>query len=527
MADFSGRVALITGAGSPSGIGFAAARILGRGGARVAIASTTDRINERVAELEREGITASGHIGDLMADGAPARLIGEVLAATDGHLDILVNNAGMVVVGGPWESSNVLDMDLAEWDQGMARNLGTAFLVTKAALPSLIASGHGRIVYVSSVTGPVVSNPASTVYGAAKAGILGLMRGLAIEVGRQGVTVNAVLPGWIATGSQLQEEVIGGENTPAGRSGTPAEVAEVIFPRLGRGELRDRPGDRRRRRQHDPGVQGPRGGVVLMVDGGVEGVAQPERVALVTGGASGIGAATAERLGRDGVQVVLADIDATGLDRMIARLGGPDRALGVATDVSSFADCERAVAAAVDRFGRLDILVNCAGIWVEGPTDTMTEADWNRVIDVNLKGTFAMCRFAIPALEATGGCIVNVSSDAGLWGGKGAAIYCASKGGVTILSKSLAVELAERGIRVNAVCPGDVDSPMIAYQAATFGGGDPDGYLRGLLSAYPQKPPRFIRPDEGAELIAFLASERATPITGAAISIDFGLTAGY
>ena len=264
-----------------------------------------------------------------------------------------------------------------------------------------------------------------------------------------------------------------------------------------------------------------------MVDGRDQGVAQPQRVALVTGGASGIGAATAERLGRDGVRLLLADIDAAGLDRMVARLGGPDRAHGVATDVSSFADCERAVAAAVDRFGRLDILVNCAGIWVEGPTDTMTEADWNRVIDVNLKGTFAMCRFAIPALEASGGCIVNVSSDAGLWGGKGAAIYCASKGGVTILSKSLAVELAERGIRVNAVCPGDVDSPMIAHQAATFGGGDPDGYLRGLLSAYPQKPPRFIRPDEVAELIAFLASERATPITGAAISIDFGLTAGY
>jgi 3-oxoacyl-[acyl-carrier protein] reductase len=228
MSDFSGRVALITGAGSPSGIGFAAARILGRGGARVAIASTTDRIHERVAELKLDGIAASGHVGDLMADEAPARLVGEVLAATDGHLDILVNNAGMVVVGGSWESSNVLDMDPAEWDLGLARNLGIAFLVTKAALPSLIASGHGRIVYVSSVTGPVVSNPASTVYGAAKAGILGLMRGLAIEVGRQGVTVNAVLPGWIATGSQLQEEVVAGENTPAGRSGTPAEVAAVI-----------------------------------------------------------------------------------------------------------------------------------------------------------------------------------------------------------------------------------------------------------------------------------------------------------
>ena len=228
MAEFSGRVALVTGAGSPNGIGFAAARILGLGGARVAIASTTDRIHDRVAELEREGASATGHVGDLTLDGVPARIVGEVLAANDGRLDILVNNAGMVVVGGSSDSSTVLDMDPAEWDQGMARNLGTAFAVTKAALPALVASGHGRIVYVSSVTGPLVSNPASTVYGAAKAGILGLMRGLAIEVGRQGVTVNAVLPGWIATGSQLEEEVIGGENTPAGRSGTPAEVAEVV-----------------------------------------------------------------------------------------------------------------------------------------------------------------------------------------------------------------------------------------------------------------------------------------------------------
>ena len=252
-----------------------------------------------------------------------------------------------------------------------------------------------------------------------------------------------------------------------------------------------------------------------------------DRVALVTGGASGIGAATADRLARDGVRLVLADIDAPGLEAASARLGGSDRALGVVTDVRSFAACERAVAAAVERFGRLDILVNCAGVWVEGPTDTMTEADWDRVVDVNLKGTFAMCRHAILALEATGGCIVNVSSDAGLWGNKGAAIYCASKGGVTVLTKALAVELAERGIRVNAVCPGDVDSPMIHYQAETFGGGDPDKYVAALLTAYPQKSPRFIRPDEVAELIAYLCSERAAPITGAAISIDFGLTAGY
>jgi 3-oxoacyl-[acyl-carrier protein] reductase len=225
---FDGRVALVTGAGSPTGIGFAAARILGLGGARVAIASTTDRIHERVAELARDGIVASGHVADLMDEGAAARLVGEVLAATERRLDILVNNAGMVSVGAPEDSGAVAEMDPAEWDRGIARNLTTAFTVTRAALPPIVASGHGRIVYVSSVTGPLVSNPGSAVYGAAKAGILGLMRGLAIEVGRQGVTVNAVLPGWIATGSQQPEEAIGGENTPLGRSGSPAEIAEVI-----------------------------------------------------------------------------------------------------------------------------------------------------------------------------------------------------------------------------------------------------------------------------------------------------------
>ena len=228
MSRFTGRVALITGAGSPNGIGFAVARALGRDGASVAIASTTGRIQERVAELAAEGIEASGHVGDLMDPDAPGRLVGEALAAHGDRLDILVNNAGMVAVGAAEESSAVVDMDPAEWDRGIARNLRTAFAVTQAALPSLVASGHGRIVFVSSVTGPLVSNPGSAVYGAAKAGILGLMRGLAIEVGRQGVTVNAVMPGWIATGSQLPEEAIGGENTPLGRSGRPDEVAEVV-----------------------------------------------------------------------------------------------------------------------------------------------------------------------------------------------------------------------------------------------------------------------------------------------------------
>lgn len=226
-ARFAGRVALVTGAGSLTGIGFAAARIFGRGGARVAIASTTDRILERVAELECDGIAASGHVGDLMVDGSAESLVDQALAR-HGQLDILVNNAGMVAIGSSDESSMVADMDLAEWDRGIARNLRTAFSVTRAALPALVKSGHGRIVFVSSVTGPLVGNPGSAVYGAAKAGMLGLMRSLAIEVGREGITVNAVMPGWIATDSQLPQEAVGGDNTPLRRSGSASEVAEVI-----------------------------------------------------------------------------------------------------------------------------------------------------------------------------------------------------------------------------------------------------------------------------------------------------------
>jgi 3-oxoacyl-[acyl-carrier protein] reductase len=221
-------VVLVTGAGSPTGIGFATARLLGSGGARVAIASTTDRIHERVAELAAEGIVATGHVGDLMVDGTAEQLVADVLAANGFHLDILVNNAGMVSVGAAEESGVVADTDLAAWDRGIARSLRTAFDVTRAALPAIVASGRGRIVFVSSVTGPVVSNPGSAVYSAAKAGMLGLMRSLAIEVGRDGVTVNAVMPGWIASASQLIHEAIGGKNTPLGRSGTPAEVAAAI-----------------------------------------------------------------------------------------------------------------------------------------------------------------------------------------------------------------------------------------------------------------------------------------------------------
>jgi len=141
---------------------------------------------------------------------------------------------------------------------------------------------------------------------------------------------------------------------------------------------------------------------------------------------------------------------------------------------------------------------------------------------------FAPAVAAIPHLAAAKGCVVNVASDAGLVGNAGAAVYCASKGGLVLATKALALELAPRGVRVNAVCPGDVDTPMIAHQAARYGGGDPEGYLARLRSRYPQGPgARFVRAEEVAEMVFYLASPGAAPVTGAALSIDFGITAGY
>jgi NAD(P)-dependent dehydrogenase (short-subunit alcohol dehydrogenase family) len=249
-------------------------------------------------------------------------------------------------------------------------------------------------------------------------------------------------------------------------------------------------------------------------------VAPMPRVVLITGGAGGIGRATAERFAAAGDTVVSADRT----EAALVELDGHT----VVADVTSVADCERMIAETVDRHGRLDVLINCAGVWVEGPTAEMTEEQWDRTIDVNLKGTFFACRFAIPHLERSEGCIVNLSSDAGLVGTVETAIYNASKGGVSLLTRSLALELAPRGVRVNAVCPNDVDTPMLAGQARDFGGDDPEGYLADLLATYPQKErSRFIRPEEIAALIVYLASSEAAPITGACIPIDFGSTAGY
>jgi NAD(P)-dependent dehydrogenase (short-subunit alcohol dehydrogenase family) len=248
-----------------------------------------------------------------------------------------------------------------------------------------------------------------------------------------------------------------------------------------------------------------------------------ESCVLITGAASGMGLALARRFAAAGAALALADIDAERVAAAAAALG--PRALPLAADVAKFADCAAMVAAAAARFGRLDLLVNSAGVWVEGPAEATSEAEWDRCLDINLKGTFFACRHAIPELRKTGGAIINIASDAGLMGSAGAAVYCASKGGVVQLTRALALELAPDGVRCNAICPCDVETPMLAGQAAVYGRGDPEGYRQKLRSVYPQGArTRFVRPEEVAEFVFAVAG--LEPITGACLPIDFGTTAG-
>lgn len=225
----SGKVALITGAGSAQGIGFATARLLAQQGARIAITSTTERIEARARELAASGTEVFATPADLRDHARTQELVREVVARY-GRLDILVNNAGMTQVGNPTETTSLPLADLSEkeWDYGIALNLKTAFNITKAVLPFMLAANYGRIVNVSSVTGPVVSNPRETAYSAAKAGMVGMTRSLALELARKAITVNAVAPGWIETASSTEQEIIAGRNTPIGRPGRPDEVAAAI-----------------------------------------------------------------------------------------------------------------------------------------------------------------------------------------------------------------------------------------------------------------------------------------------------------
>ena len=247
------------------------------------------------------------------------------------------------------------------------------------------------------------------------------------------------------------------------------------------------------------------------------------RVALITGASSGIGAATALAFARAGAALMLSgrDEERTEASAAACRAEGA-RAGIICGDVAEAGFAERAVAQVLETFGRLDVLANIAGVIRRGDATETSDADWHANLAANLTGPFFMSRAAIPTLRESRGAIVNLGSTVGLVGTAGMPAYCAAKGGVVNLTRAMALDHAAEGIRINAVCPGAVDTPMLVSEHPE--GRTAEQVHAANLGSIPQA--RIPAPDEIASVIVFLASDAAGHITGAAIPVDGGYTAG-
>jgi 3-oxoacyl-[acyl-carrier protein] reductase len=226
-------VALVTGAGSETGIGFACAKQLAGSGVAVMITSTTERIFERRMELA-ELAEAAAVVADLTVESQANEVVAETISRF-GALHIVVNNAGMTSVGDPGFAAPLADTRTTDWRHSLDRDLTTAFLITRAAVPHLLAAGWGRIINVASVTGPVMAMRNDVAYAAGKAAMVGMTRALSVDLAEHGITANAVAPGWIATGSSNEHERSMGMATPAKRPGCPDEVAAAVAFLAGEG----------------------------------------------------------------------------------------------------------------------------------------------------------------------------------------------------------------------------------------------------------------------------------------------------
>jgi NAD(P)-dependent dehydrogenase (short-subunit alcohol dehydrogenase family) len=249
-----------------------------------------------------------------------------------------------------------------------------------------------------------------------------------------------------------------------------------------------------------------------------------DKVALITGGASGIGRATALLFAREGAAVSVVDVDESG-GQIVAQtiVDGGGRAIFLRCDVSQAAGCRRAVQRTVEELGGLDILFNNAGIIRRATVVETSEAQWDRVMAVNVKSVFMLSKYAIPLMaQAGGGVIINTASAWGLVGGRKAAAYCASKAAVVLLTKAMALDHAEQSIRVNCICPGDTDTPMLRDEARQLGESDE----RFLAQAAQRPLQRIGRPEDIAQAALYLASDASSFVTGTTLVVDGGGLAG-
>ena len=246
-----------------------------------------------------------------------------------------------------------------------------------------------------------------------------------------------------------------------------------------------------------------------------------EKRILISGGTSGIGLTAAKLFLSAGAKVALLGRSAQRGETALQELGENEQAIFVQGDVSRRADCQRVVQQVETLWGGLDVLVNSAGIYVEGAIEDMTEEQIASVLDINVKGTYYLSQAAVPLLKKAKGNIVNVASDAGVHGNYYCSLYCASKGAVVLFTKALALELAGFGVRVNAIAPGDILTPLTETQLAAAP--NREDALREMASVYPLG--RIGTPQEAAAAIKFLASAEASFITGTILSVDGGLTA--
>jgi NAD(P)-dependent dehydrogenase (short-subunit alcohol dehydrogenase family) len=241
---------------------------------------------------------------------------------------------------------------------------------------------------------------------------------------------------------------------------------------------------------------------------------------LITGGASGIGRATTELFAQEGAAISVLDIDDTGGQTIVQSIidkGG--QAVFIHCDVTLAEECQSAVQRTTDELGGIDVLINSAGIISRATVVETTEAEWDRVMNVNVKSVYLLAKYAVPALiQAGGGVIINISSGWGLVGGYKAAVYCASKGAVIQLTKAMALDHGAQGIRVNCICPGDTDTPLLREEAKQL-----DEPIDKFLAEAANRPlGRIGTPDDIAQAALYLASDVASFITGTTLVVDGG-----